>query len=161
ACIVVFTLAVAIAALPGIQDPVRSIQPSGDKVITNSIGMKFTLIPAGKFLMGSPADEDERDPEELQHEVEITKPFYMGVHEVTQGNFDKVAFKDNRASAFFKQGPDFPMEQIRWPATQEFCKRLSNLPDEVAAKRTYRLPTEAEWEYAARAGSKTVFNVGD
>jgi formylglycine-generating enzyme required for sulfatase activity len=140
-----------------------------DKTVTNSIGMKLTLIPAGKFLMGSPAAEKERDPEELQHEVAITKPFYMGVFEVTQGQYEKLMgkFKEGgkwnpwNRGAFFARGPDFPMEQVSRDQAVEFCKRLSALLEEKKAGRIYRLPTEAEWEYACRAGTKTVFHVSD
>jgi formylglycine-generating enzyme required for sulfatase activity len=130
----------------------------GDKVITNSIGMKLTLIPAGKFMMGSPATEDERDPEELQHEVAITKPFYMGVYEVTQGQYEKVM---NKNTSFFRQGADFPVDQVRWTEALEYCRQLSALPEERKTQRKYRLPTEAEWEYACRAGTTTVFHFGN
>jgi formylglycine-generating enzyme required for sulfatase activity len=136
--------------------------PDADKVITNSIGMKLTLIPAGRFLMGSPADEAERDPEEAQHEVAITKPFYMGVYEVTQAQYRAIYPKHN---AHFNEknggGPDHPVEQVRWREAVEYCAKLSALPAEKKAGRVYRLPTEAEWEYACRARSKTAFNVGD
>src|SRR5436309_1484108 len=79
----------------------------GAKIITNSVGMKLTLIPAGKFVMGSPADEQERDPEERQHDVTITKPFYLGVHEVTQKQYEKVV---GRNPSHFKQvDSDYPV----------------------------------------------------
>jgi formylglycine-generating enzyme required for sulfatase activity len=94
----------------------------------------------------------------LPHEVEITKPFYMGAHEVTQEQYTKVTGKQ---TAHFRQGGDLPMEQVRWPEANEFCRKLSALPDEVKARRVYRLPTEAEWEYAARAGANTVFHFGN
>src|SRR5216683_2612303 len=67
----------------------RLVAQARDKMITNAIGMKLVLIPAGKFLMGSPADEAERDTDEGQHEVVITKPFYMGVYEVTQREYEQ------------------------------------------------------------------------
>jgi formylglycine-generating enzyme required for sulfatase activity len=131
----------------------------GDKVLTNSIGMKLAHIPAGKFMMGSPAAEEERDPEELQHEVTISKPFFMGVHEVTQRQWEKVMGKN---SSHFKQvDSDFPVDQVRWVEAVDFCNRLSNLADENKAGRVYRLPTEAEWEYACRAGTTTTFHVGN
>jgi formylglycine-generating enzyme required for sulfatase activity len=136
----------------------------GGKGFTNSIGMKLTLIPAGKFMMGSPATEQERDPEELLHEVVITKPFYMGVYPVTQGQYAKICGKN---PSFFK-GDDLPVEQIpqiktpgRGESATEFCKKLSDSPEEKKAGRVYRLPTEAEWEYACRAGTTTVFAFGD
>jgi formylglycine-generating enzyme required for sulfatase activity len=132
------------------------------KEITNSIGMKLVPIPAGKFVMGSPTSEAERDAGEDQHEVAITRPFYLGVHTVTQGQFEKVMGKN---PSFFhpKNGgsPDHPVEQVRWGNAQEFCAKLSALPEEKKAGRTYRLPSEAEWEYACRAGTTTVFNVGN
>jgi formylglycine-generating enzyme required for sulfatase activity len=112
--------------------------------------------------MGSPAAEAERDAEELQHEVAITKPFYLGVHEVTQEQYQKVMGKN---PAFFNPGkgggPDHPVEQVRWKEAVEFCNKLSALPEEAKAGRTYRLPTEAEWEYACRAGTTTVFHQGN
>jgi formylglycine-generating enzyme required for sulfatase activity len=128
-----------------------------EKVLVNSIGMKLTLIPAGKFQMGSPAAEAERNDNEPQHEVEITKPFYMGVYEVTQAQYQKVMGKN--VSRF--RGPDLPAENVRWVWAVDFCKRLSALPAEKKAGRVYRLPTEAEWEYACRAGSRTPFHYGD
>ena len=136
-------------------------QPAKAPVIVNSIDMKFAPIPAGKFLMGSPADEAERDPEEVQHEVAITRPFYMGVHEVTQEQFQRVMGK---AASFFHAknggGPDHPVETVRWKDALEFCAKLSILDPEQKAGRTYRLPTEAEWEYACRAGTTTPFHFG-
>ena len=121
--------------------PAAATQPakvaSNGQAITNSLGMKLALIPAGKFLMGSPAGEAERDPEELQHEVVITRPFYMGVHEVTQGQYEKLMGKN---LSFFgpKNGgtPEYPVEQVRWAEAVEFCKRLSNLAAEKKAGRT-------------------------
>jgi formylglycine-generating enzyme required for sulfatase activity len=131
------------------------------KEITNSIDMKLVLIPAGKFVMGSPNTEAEREPGEEQHEVAITRPFYMGAYTVTQGQFEKVMGKN---PSFFhpKNGGslDHPAEQVRWGDAREFCTKLSRLPEEKNAGRTYRLPTEAEWEYACRAGTTTPFNVG-
>src|SRR6516162_540116 len=123
ACLLVFVLAFVVS-LP---TPEAICAQDGDKVITNSIGMKLTRIPAGKFMMGSPEGEAERDLEELQHEVEITKAFYMGVYEVTQGQFEKIQGKN---TAFFRQGQDLPMDQVRWPQAVEFCKKLSALPEE-------------------------------
>jgi formylglycine-generating enzyme required for sulfatase activity len=136
--------------------------PGADKLVTNSIDMKLTLIPAGKFLMGSAAGEEERDAEELQHEVVISRPFYMGVYPVTQGQYAKVMGKH---SSHFnpKNGGslDNPVEQVRWAEAVQFCQRLSHLDGELKAGRVYRLPTEAEWEYACRAGTTTTFNCGN
>jgi formylglycine-generating enzyme required for sulfatase activity len=141
-----------------------------DKVLTNSLGMKLAPIPAGKFVMGSPATEKERDETEQQHEVEITRPFYMGVYLVTQGEYEKLMGKpreggkynpQNQGAHFNTGNADHPMDNIRWYQAVEYCKRLSALPAEKKAGRRYRLPTEAEWEYACRAGTTTVFHFGD
>ncbi len=147
-----------------------SAVPAPDREITNSIGMKLVLIPAGKFLMGSPKDEQERRPDEEQHEVSITKPFYLGVYVVTQAEYEKVM--GNNPSYFSPQGyrkdrvkdmdtGQFPVEAVSWDDAVAFCKKLSELPEEKKAGWVYRLPTEAEWEYACRAGTKTAFHYGD
>jgi len=115
--------------------------------ITNGIGMKLKLIPEGEFMMGSP--DDKRCP---RHKVRITKPFYLGVYEVTQAECEKVMGKN--PSNF--QGADNPVEKVTWEDAAEFCKKLS-----AKEGRTYRLPTEAEWEYACRAGSTTLYSFGD
>jgi formylglycine-generating enzyme required for sulfatase activity len=151
----------------------RGAEPeAGGKTLTNSIGMKLVLIPAGKFLMGSPATEKERDPQEVQHEVEITKPFYLGAYEVTQAQYARLMGKPREGGrhnpwnpgARFEPGRggslDHPIENIRWNHVVEFCKRLTALPEEKKAGRKYRLPTEAEWEYACRAGTTTPFAFG-
>jgi formylglycine-generating enzyme required for sulfatase activity len=133
------------------------------EVITNSIGMKLVPIPAGRFTMGSPYGEIEREPDEVLHEVTITKPFYMGVYEVTQAEF--VRFMDPKIRANFHSdnggGPDYPMENVLWVEADEFCKKLSASDAEKRAGRKYRLPTEAEWEYACRAGTSSAFHSGD
>jgi formylglycine-generating enzyme required for sulfatase activity len=129
--------------------------------ITNSVGMKLVPIPAGKFVMGSPATEAEREAGEAQHEVAITRPFYLGAYPVTQGQFAKVMGKN---PSFFQPrnggSPDHPAEQVRWGDARAFCAELSALAEEKKAGRTYRLPSEAEWEYACRASTTTPFNVG-
>ncbi len=147
-----------------------SAVPAPDREITNSIGMKLVLITAGKFLMGSPKDEKDRLPDEEQHEVSITKPFYLGVYVVTQAEYEKVM--GNNPSYFSAKGGgkasvkdmdtgQFPVEQVSWDDAVAFCKKLSELPEEKKAGWVYRLPTEAEWEYACRAGTKTPFHYGD
>jgi formylglycine-generating enzyme required for sulfatase activity len=138
------------------------------KQFENSIGMKLVRIDPGKFLMGSPAAEPEREPwdtgNEWQHEVEITKPFYLGVHEVTQEQYCKVM--GNNPSRFTAAGEgqdtsNFPVEQVSWHDAVKFCQKLSALAVEKQAKRTYRLPTEAEWEYACRGGRSSPFHFGN
>ena len=123
---------------------------------TNSIGIKLMRIPTGKFLMGSSETEEKRHKSESQHEVIINQNFYMGSTEVTQAQWQKVM--RNNPSKF--QGDQLPVEQISWDEAIEFCKRLSEMPQEKKAGRKYRLPTEAEWEYACRAGTTTPFHFG-
>jgi formylglycine-generating enzyme required for sulfatase activity len=136
-----------------------------EKYFTNSLGMKFRLIPAGTFIMGSPEFEGDFDYyEEDQNEVTISKSFWMGVHEVTQKQYEKVMgtnpswFQGHNVQG---DNSNHPVENVLWDEAVKFCKRLSELPLEEKAGRIYRLPTEAEWEYACRAGSTTAFSFGD
>jgi formylglycine-generating enzyme required for sulfatase activity len=120
---------------------------------TNSIGMKLVLIPAGEFMMGSPETEKDRSPyESPQHKIKITKPFYMGTTEVTQAQWK--ALMGNNPSGF--HGDDLPVENVTWNDCQEFLEKLS-----AKEWKTYRLPSEAEWEYGCRAGTTTPFNTGE
>lgn len=147
-------LVLALAAIVVSDSALADDRPSkvGD-TITNSIGMKLTYIPAGEFLMGSPRNEERRDDDETQHKVKISKPFLMGVTEVTQGQYKAVMGKN---PSYFDGSDDLPVEKVSWEDAVEFCEKLSKKEG-----RTYRLPTEAEWEYACRAGTTTAFNVGD
>jgi formylglycine-generating enzyme required for sulfatase activity/predicted Ser/Thr protein kinase len=122
------------------------------KEITDSIGMKLVLIPAGEFSMGASVSQYSFDDERPQHTVRITKAFYMGVHEVTQQQY-QVIMETNPAYFF---GDNRPVESVSWDEAQEFCRRLS-----LKEGHTYRLPTEAEWEYACRAESETEWHFGD
>lgn len=141
------------------------IVAQGGKEITNSIGMKLVLIPKGTFQMGSPETEDDRGDDETQHEVTISRDYYLGVTEVTQGQYEKVMGTNpsfhQKQVIFDRDSSMYPVEQVGWEDAVEFCKKLSELPEEKQAGRVYRLPTEAEWEYACRAGSKTAFSFGD
>jgi len=123
----------------------------------NSIGMCFKLLPAGKFMMGSTASEQGRENNETQYKVTLTKPFYLGIHEVTQSQYKKVM----RTNPSNFKGAHNPVESVSWDDAVAFCKRLSALPAEQAAGRVYRLPTEAEWEYACRAGTNTAYSYGE
>jgi len=117
------------------------------------VTMKLVLIRPGKFMMGSPDSEQGRQGDEgPQHEVVITKPFYMGVTEVTQAQYEAVM--GTNPSKF--KGPTNPVDSVTWDEAVEFCRRLSE-----KTGKTVRLPTEAEWEYACRAGTKTRFSFGD
>lgn len=117
-----------------------------------NVTMKLTLIPAGKFVMGSPDSEKERRTDEgLQHEVTISRPFYMGIFEVTQEQYESLV--GNNPSNF--KGPTNPVETVTWDDAVEFCKKLS-----AKTGKTVELPTEAQWEYSCRAGTTTPFNTG-
>src|SRR5262245_22663508 len=124
--------------------------------LVNSIGIEFVLIPRGVFLMGSPEVSQYAD-EGPQHEVEITRPFFLSVHEVTQEQYQRVMgsnpsyFSDSGYGKDRVQGLDtrrFPVETVSWENAVAYCQTLSGLPQEKQAGRRYRLPTEAEWEYA-------------
>jgi len=102
-------------------------------------------------------DESGHDDELPVHQVTLTKPFYLGVHEVTQQQYEKVMGKNPSDFSDAKN----PIEQVNWNDVVEFCRRLSELPEEKAAGHVYRLPMEAEWEYACRAGTTTEYSFGD
>jgi formylglycine-generating enzyme required for sulfatase activity len=127
-------------------------------MITNSVGAQLVIIPAGEFMMGSPTNESGRDKDEgPQQRVRITKPFYMGVTEVTQSQWLEVM--NSNPSEF--DGGRNPVERVSWDEATEFCRKLSARSAEQSASRVYRLPTEAEWEYACRGGTKTPWSFGD
>ncbi len=122
--------------------------------VTNKLEMKFVLIPAGTFGMGSPPTEKGRDRDEMLHPVTISKAFYLQTTEVTQGQWQAVM--GNNPSHFNQCGQDCPVERVSWFDVQKFIRRLN----QQEKMKTYRLPTEAEWEYAARAGTTTPFANG-
>jgi formylglycine-generating enzyme required for sulfatase activity len=133
--------------------------PPPPQTIVDSIGMKLVLVPPGSFLMGSPEDEQDRWYNEGPvHGVHLSKGFYLGSTEVTQGQYQAVM----GANPSFFNGGRFgvdssrPVEQVSWSAAAAFCRKLSDLEG-----KTYRLPTEAEWEYACRAGTSTRLSFGD
>ncbi|MCE2792618.1 MAG: formylglycine-generating enzyme family protein [Planctomycetota bacterium] len=142
----------------------ESVSAQADKEITNSIGMKLVLIPRGKFAMGSARGNPEADADERQHEVTLTRDCYLGAFEVTQSQFEKVMGRNPsqfQGPSIEDGGANHPVDQVSWFDAVEFCKRLSELTEERAAGRTYRLPSEAEWEYACRAGSSDEFAFGN
>ena len=122
-------------------------------IFTNSIGMKFVYIPPGTFMMGSPEDEPGRDKDEKLHEVTLTKGFYLQTTEVTQKQWSEI-MGENPSSVKFD---DCPVECVTWHKAQRFIDAIN----QIETNSQYRLPTEAEWEYAARAGTQTPFYYGD
>jgi formylglycine-generating enzyme required for sulfatase activity len=152
--------------------------------IKNSLGMQLVYVPPGKFLMGSPETEPGREKQERQHEVILTRGFYLGTHEVTVGQFrqfirdakyqtegerdGKGGWGVNASGSIgqngrytwktpgFVQTNDHPVVLVSWNDTVTFCRWLSK-----KEKRRYRLPTEAEWEYACRSGTRTAYANGD
>jgi formylglycine-generating enzyme required for sulfatase activity len=120
-------------------------------------GVKWegVLIPAGTFVMGSPKGEARTEKEsalEKQHRVTITRPFYMGKYEVTQAQYQRVMAANPSRS----KGDDLPVHNLPWQDADEFCRKLSR-----QVGRTVNLPTEAQWEYACRAGTTTAYHSGN
>ncbi|MCX7003934.1 MAG: formylglycine-generating enzyme family protein [bacterium] len=135
------------AAQPGI--PVEKTLPKS--------GIMLRLIPAGVFIMGSPKSDEDRSDDEVQHTVKISKPFYMGRYEVTQGQWQNVM--GNNPAKFKDCGENGPVEQVSWNDCQAFLRKLEEL--EGLPKGSMCLPTEAQWEYACRAGTQTAFCYGN
>jgi formylglycine-generating enzyme required for sulfatase activity len=164
---------------------VKVTVPPVVKAFVNSLGMTLLRIDPGKFMMGSGKEEQDAvlqlylDDEkkavearlrgEQQHEVEITKAYYLGVHEVTQAQYQKVMGNNPSHFSATGEGKDkvkgstanLPVEMVSWYDAGRFCEKLSEREEEKKAGRVYRLPTEAEWEHACRAGTRTIFHCGD
>jgi uncharacterized protein (TIGR02996 family) len=159
---------------PAREERLRSLLASGVRPcvpeVVNSLGMRLALIPPGVFMMGrAPQETPNYSDEEPRREVAISRPFYLGVFAVTQSQYRQVA--GCNPSHFEPGNPDltvlaeaatdsFPVDQVSWDEAVDFCKALSRLPAEREGRRKYRLPTEAEWEYACRAGTTTPFHFG-
>ena len=135
--------------------PLNALSKDKQEIKTTSIGMKFVYIPPGTFMMGSPLVESGRDNDEKQHRVTMTKGFYMQTTEVTQSQWETVM--GSNPSYFKNCGDDCPVEQVSWNDVQKFISKLNQM--EKSDK--YRLPTEAEWEYACRAGSTAAVYTGN
>jgi formylglycine-generating enzyme required for sulfatase activity len=160
-------LAIPLAAIPILGWP--QDKPRSKEYFTNSLEMKLALIPAGKFMMGWPESEKSRSPNEKQHEVHIKEPFYLGIHEVRIRDYrafveddgfkteaEKAGDKDTWKNALLSRTEDHPVSYVSWNDAQAFCAWLTKKEG-----KKYRLPTEAEWEYACRAGTKTRYCSGD
>jgi formylglycine-generating enzyme required for sulfatase activity len=129
----------------------KSVQEYRHSLETRLVQIDFVLIPAGTFMMGS---EDGEKNEQSVHPVTIRMPFYLGKYEVTQAQWEAVM---GHNPSRFTGDPQRPVEKVSWEDVQEFIRLLN-----VAAKSPkFRLPTEAEWEYAARAGTTTAYSFGD
>jgi len=131
--------------------------------LVNALGMEFVRVPAGTFRMGSPdAEPDHRDHEGPLHTVRLTRPFYLGRFPTTQAQYRELTGRD---PAYFTQpaaiAADLPVDSVTYEAALAFCQRLGQLPGEREQGRVYRLPTEAEWEHACRAGTTTAYWWGD
>jgi formylglycine-generating enzyme required for sulfatase activity len=153
-------VAAALLALVAQTDPFEGNQPGAARQIG---GIRFCWAPAGSFRMGSPPEEPERRDDEGPVDVTITHGFWMGKYEVTQGEWAAVmgAFPREQDKG---RGPDLPVYWVSWLEADEFCRRLTTraresrtLPDGWEV----RLPTEAQWEYACRAGTSTATAFGN
>lgn len=125
------------------------------KTFKNSLGMEFVLIHPGRFMMGSPENEAGRYPGEILHAVNLTNAFYMQTTEVTQAQWTLLMGKN--PSSHKRCGENCPVEQVSWDDVQKFIQELNR----KEGTDKYRLPTEAEWEYACRAGSTKAFPNGN
>lgn len=139
------------------------LSTSGFRLVKNTIGMTFARIPAGSFTMGSTDKEHgHREHDGPPHEVRISRPFYLSVTPVTQAQYLHVMGKNPAKFSKSRGGSnEHPVETVTWKEAESFCIRLGQLPDEEVHNRSYRLPSEAEWEYACRAGTKGAFHCGE
>ena len=142
---------VLVAATLGCSEPMTQLPAHWVEPTT---GIELALIPSGTFVMGSPESELGREAQEVEHWVTISRPFYLGRTEVTQRQW--LTLMGANPSQLQECGEDCPVEEISWQDAQRFVSRLSQLTGE-----TFRLPTEAEWEYSCRAGTSTPFHWGD
>ena len=130
------------------EDPAPSFGPA----LVNSVGMQLRWIPGGTFLMG----QSDGEADEIPHEVTISEAYWLGIHEVTSGQWRRVMGGTEQD----RPDDDVAISGVSWEAAVEFCRRLSELPEERTGGRRYRLPTEAEWEFACRAGTMTYYSFG-
>jgi formylglycine-generating enzyme required for sulfatase activity len=142
-------------------DPELDKSVSVSKTLKNTLGMEFQLIKSGSFMMGGTPSKELGGPNEKLtlpvRKVTISKDFFLGTFEVTQSQYQAV-LKSNPSS---KKEDECPVDSVSWDDATKFCELLSELPEEKAAGHRYRLPTEAEWEYAFRAGTTFTYGVGN
>jgi sulfatase modifying factor 1 len=158
-----------LALLVLIANPARAADPpfvgskAGDE--RQVAGVKLCWCPPGSFTMGSPPDEPERRPGEAQVEVRLTRGFWIGKYEVTQGDWKRVSgHLPGELTAELPAGDDFPVGNVNFAEAEGFCRKLTELAiasKELPGDWEFRLPTEAQWEYACRAGTTTATAFGD
>ncbi len=141
--------------------PLSAAGSAGVKLVKNSLGMTFVRVASGTFTMGSPDQEvGHREHEGPTHQVKIPHSYYLAAFLVTQAQFERVMGKNPSHFTRSHGGPDHPVESVTWHDAMKFCERLGELSEEALHRRAYRLPTEAEWEMACRAGTTTPFSTG-
>ncbi|ACL05058.1 protein of unknown function DUF323 [Desulfatibacillum aliphaticivorans] len=146
----IFTVGCVVAVVGLLLSPANLF--AGQNEFTDSSGMEFVKIEAGAFTMGAPEGEEFEDAQP-EHKITITKPFYMGKYEVTRKQWAEIMGQD----ASKLSNPNNPVEQVSYADVELFLLKLN----EKEGTKTYRLPTEAEWEYAARAGTAAAYFFGD
>ena len=130
-----------------------------DLQVSDDYTLKMIWVDAGEFMMGSPESEEGRDDDEPLRKVKISKGFWLGQTELTQGQWVAV-MKEN--PSFFKAGNDFPAEQVSWSMAMDFCTEMNAMQKKIIPPSYhFTLPTEAQWEYACRAGTDTAFCYGN
>jgi formylglycine-generating enzyme required for sulfatase activity len=136
-----------------------AIAPEGEEFTVSGLSLEMLWVQPGTFQMGSPEDEEGRTSLETLHEVTLTSGYYLGKHVVTQSQWEKVM--GSNPSRF--KGGDKPVETVTWDDATSFCDKLTELErtaGRLLAGMAYQLPTEAQWEYACRAGTKTAYAFG-
>ena len=146
-------------------EPIAGAMKAGEERAFGSLKMKFCWCPAGKFTMGSPVDEAGRREDEDQVNVTLTQGFWLGKTEVTQGQWKAVMSTTPwKGKEYVKEGSDYPAVFVSWEDAMSFCQKLTE--KERSAGRLqrdweYTLPTEAQWEYGCRGGTRTRYSFGD